>query len=76
MLNLILGHWLGNESDIDFLALLEHALGAGGGACVDIDLDVREILEDLLKLDHEATEQEGRVIQVDEDKPVWLLLLD
>ena len=40
VLDLFLGHWFGDESDIDFLAFLEHALGAGGGASVDIDLDI------------------------------------
>ena len=76
VLDLLLGHWLGDESDIDFLAFLEHTLGAGGGTSVHIDLDIRELLEDLVQGDHEATEEESWVIKVDEDEPVWLLLLD
>jgi len=76
VLDLLLGHWLGDESDIDFFAFLEHTLGAGGGASVHIDLHIRELLEDFVQGDHEATEEESWVIKVDEDEPVGLLLLD
>lgn len=76
MLDLVLGHRFSDELDIDFFAFLEHPFGARGRAGVHIDLHVVEFLQNLVHRDHEATEEESWVIQINEDEPVGLLLLD
>ena len=76
VLYLVFGHGFGDESYIDFLAFLEHPLGAGRSTSVHIDLDVLVILDDLVHRDHETSKEECWIVQVNEDELIRLLLLD
>ena len=76
MLYLILCHGFGDECDVYFFAFLEHSFRAGGSARVNIDLNITVFFENLVHGDHEATEEERWVIQVDKDESVGLFLLD
>ena len=76
MLDLLEGHGLCNEVHLNFAALLEHALGAGGGAGVHVDLHVGGLLKQAVDRSHKAAQKQSRVIQVNEDETVSRILAD
>ena len=76
MLNFLKRHGLRNELHPYFSALLEHALRVGRRTRVNVDLNVGRLREQLLDGGHEPTQEQGRVIQVDEYEPVRHVLAD